>query len=473
MIHKSVDILLESIVEKIEPLDFKALANNLNKNSKKLRERDTIVLVIDYVFKTVKKYDTGFITENGCNYIYCETHWQSISNERLKLFLSDCACRMGANYIDTKHYQFQDALIKQFTTIVEGASIPTYERPCVNLQNGTYDFMISTLKEHSHNNGCKYVLPFNYDPKAKCPIFDEFIQKVLPEQGSQDVLSEYIGSIFVPTKSLKLEKTLLLYGSGANGKSVIFEIINALLGKANITNYSLDKLTDKTGYYRAKVANKLLNYASELHQNIDITIFKQLVSREPVDARLPYGQPFLMRNYGRLMFNCNELPIYVEHNNAYFRRFIIIPFSITIPESEQDKSLAQRIISNELSGVFNWILEGMKRLIKNECLTYSEAASRQLENYKIESDSVKLFLHENNYVAGNESFELSTPLYQNYRNFCNEEGYKNPVSNKSFRMRLINHGIKVTRHNAGGYKIYVNRKQVLNVPEVTQLKKLF
>jgi putative DNA primase/helicase len=47
----------------------------------------------------------------------------------------------------------------------------------------------------------------------------------------------------------------------------------------------------KTGYFRAKLANKLVNYASEINGKLEASIFKQLVSGEPVEARLPYGQP--------------------------------------------------------------------------------------------------------------------------------------------------------------------------------------
>ncbi len=63
------------------------------------------------------------------------------------------------------------------------------------------------------------------------------------------------------------------------------------------------------------------------------------------------------------MFNCNELPKEVEHTNAFFRRFLIIKFDVTIPEANQDKNLSKNIIETELSGVFNWILEGLDRLL--------------------------------------------------------------------------------------------------------------
>lgn len=150
---------------------------------------------------------------------------------------------------------------------------------------------------------------------------------------------------------------MLLYGTGANGKSVFYEVVKNLLGEINISAHSLQSLTDNTGYYRAMIANKLVNYASEINGKLETSVFKQLVSGEPVEARLPYGKPFTITKYAKLIFNCNGLPRDVEQTEAYFRRFLSVPFEVTIPEAEQDKQLAQKIVSSELSGVFNWVLE--------------------------------------------------------------------------------------------------------------------
>src|SRR5699024_11433451 len=120
--------------------------------------------------------------------------------------------------------------------------------------------------------------------------------------------------IFIKNGShnLKLEKALLLYGSGRNGKSVLYDILNALLGKENFSSYTLQDLTDQSGYYRAMIANKLVNYASEINNKLEANFFKQLVSGEEVSARLPYGQPMQLRQYAKLIFNANELPRDVE-----------------------------------------------------------------------------------------------------------------------------------------------------------------
>ena len=93
-----------------------------------------------------------------------------------------------------------------------------------------------------------YQLPFRFEASAKTPKFDNFLKEVLLDKNRQLVLPEFLASSFLINNILKLEKALLLYGSGANGKSVIYEIVLALFGNENITNYSLDNLTNETGY---------------------------------------------------------------------------------------------------------------------------------------------------------------------------------------------------------------------------------
>ncbi len=86
---------------------------------------------------------------------------------------------------------------------------------------------------------------------------------------------------------------------------------------------------------RALIAYKLLNYGSEINATKTRDEFKNLVSTEPIQARLKYGNSFTMEHYAKLAFNCNELPKDFDHQNAYFRRLLIIHFRVTIPESAQ------------------------------------------------------------------------------------------------------------------------------------------
>ena len=227
-----------------------------------------------------------------------------------------------------------------------------------------------------------------------------------------------------------------------------YEVVTHLFGDENISTYSLQTLTNDTGYQRAMIANKLVNYASEINGKLEASIFKQLVSGEPVEARLPYGNPFIMSDYAKLIFNCNELPWDVEQTNAYYRRFLIIPFDVTIPENEQDKELAKKIIDAELSGVFYWILNGLQRLLFQKKFTDSEVVRQARSQYEKESDSVKLFLDEACYTASLDDYVTVQELYHEYQRFCLDDGY-HAVSKLKFRKRLERAKIKTDRKHTG------------------------
>lgn len=270
------------------------------------------------------------------------------------------------------------------------------------------------------------------------------MNQMIPDKQVQDVLAEFFAYIF--TSHLKLEKCLLLYGNGANGKSVFFDVIDSLIGIENISNLSLNNLKDENN--RALLKDKLLNYGSEIRGNIEADIFKQMVSGEPIQARFKYKNTFIMRNYAKLAFNCNTLPKDVEQTNAYFRRFIIVPFEVTIPKKDQDSMLAKKIIAGELAGVFNWILGGLDRILKNNAFTVSEKIEQEIETYKQESDSVWLFLDENGYVKSAEEKKSLKYLYSEYRRFCKDNG-DHPVSNRGFSVQLQKQGFTMKRESKG------------------------
>ena len=150
----------------------------------------------------------------------------------------------------------------------------------------------------------------------------------------------------------------------------------------------------------------------------------------------------------------------MEHTNAYFRRFLIIGFDVTIAEDQQDKQLPNKIIQNELSGVFNWILQGLDRLLEQKNFSKCEAIDNARTDYEKQSDSVQLFINEFDYTKSVDEYTLISELYPQYKSFCVEDGYR-PVGKTKFIQRL-NH-----------YKIFVNRINVGNVAYITTDKNLF
>ena len=452
---KPLDILehaeiLNRLLIKFSKVDFRELAGLENEDDK-LKAKHFLVSSIEQILQIAIQNNWGLCKNLDFVFLYNSVYWSMLDKAELQMFLGEAAERLGVYKFDARVYHFREQLFKQFLSVANlPKPEPKAETVLINLKNGTFEITLEKqfLRQPQRRDFITYQLPFEYNPQATAPLFQQYLNTVQPDIERQNILAEYLGYVFIKPSTLKLEKTLLLYGTGANGKSVFFEVVNALLGSNNVSSYSLQSLTNENGYYRAMIANKLVNYASEINGKLETAIFKQLVSGEPVEARLPYGEPMTITNYAKLIFNCNELPKDVEQSNAYFRRFLIIPFDTTIPEQQQDKELSKKIISSELSGVFNWVLQGLNRLISQKKFTNSEAVNNQLKQYKKRSDSVLMFLEDENFEQSNTENQQLKQVYAFYNTYCLENGY-HKVSNKTFADRLRNAGYLIERKNHG------------------------
>jgi putative DNA primase/helicase len=428
----------------------------LKKLSKfKLQERHYYICCIDEVQNVARKNNWDIVRFNDDIYLYNGEYWQRVESDVFQIFLADVARALGVPSIIEKHHGFREQLQKQFAATQIFASPELIASDVyINLLDCTLHVSNGDVKNIPFDKGhfLNYQLPYKYDSNATCPMFHQFLTEVLPDESAQQVLAEYLGYLFIRNgnKSIKAEKMLVLFGSGANGKSVVFEIILALLGKENVSTYSLTSLTDTNGYYRAQISNKLVNYGSEIGGKLEADMLKKMASGEPIEARQPYGRPLLLHEYAKLIFNCNQLPKDVEQTDAYFRRFLILPFNVTIEEDRQDKSLANKIVVSELPGILNWVLEGLKRLLTQGKFTKCKISDDLLTRYKIESDSVQIFLEEYNINKSTDSKEYKTlkTVYDAYRAFCSESGYRT-ISKLNFSKRLLSLKFLIEKRNIG------------------------
>ena len=448
--NQSQDEIFETILGNISKVEFRNLAGELFRidPEKKLEQKHYLVIAIDEVMDKAKELGYHLAMNNGLVYVYNGQYWVAISESKLSAFLGVASQKMGVDMIESKFFRFRENLVNQFYSSAYFSKPETsQDKVLINLLNGTFEITSDkqALRHFESQDFLRYQLKFPYDINAKCPVFLKYLNQVLPDQDLQNILAEYIGYVFI--KNLKLEKVLLLYGLGANGKSVFFEVVNAVLGKENVSNFSLVSLGSES--YRSHLEEKLLNYGSEIKGSLESDIFKQLASGEPIGAKRLYKDPFIMRDYAKLMFNANELPKDVEHNEAFFRRFLIIPFLVTIADEDRDPELPKKIIANELSGVFNWVLDGLERVLENKGFSHSKASKDFLEKYKNESDTIALFLEDFGYQPcydGN-----GTPLselYSTFKQYCNTGGYY--ANNlKNFRIRLENRKLQVVKKSIG------------------------
>ena len=299
-----------------------------------------------------------------------------------------------------------------------------------------------------------YCLNFDYEPNAKANLWRNFLDRVVPDTSCQSVLHEFIGYIFL---NISLSKALILLGSGANGKSVVNTIVTKIVGEKNICGYSLQSLCDSKGYTRAVLEGKLVNYCDEIgNGKYDQDKWKKLVSGGSIEARLPFKEPFMFNNKCKFIFNANTLPI-AESTHGFFRRMIIIPFDITIPEKEQDIDLADKICQSDLPGIFNIVLEKMQLLMDKKRFSKSDIIDKALDKYKTESNSVEMFIKDDLWIRSSVKHLSLKEFHALYRQYCIDNGY-HAFSNKKFSNHLRKMGFEVIPGANGYFVVYCKKR---------------
>lgn len=405
-----------------------------NQKPRSQSKSEIIVTLVEHFDNLLDQMGFGARVFNGRPHLYAGVYWKPVQTEDVSDLLGEFAERLGYHVAESRFYAFREKLLAQFKCRLSGAR--EAERPrriLINFSNGTLEFDdgIERMREFRKEDFLTYCLPFAYDESATCPIFDRYLSRVLPDQSAQNVLSEFLGWVFL--RNLKLEKVLVLLGDGHNGKSVFFDIVNALLGSENVCNCSLSTLAKMEG--RWMLGHALLNFGSEISDRCDADLFKKLASGEPIDTRRLYSDPYIMRDYARLAFNANQLPRDVEQTPGFFRRFLIVPFNEMISEAEKDPDLARKIIETELPGVFNWVMRGLRRLRGARKFSDCAAANEALACYRNESDSVALFLDEGGWQRSLMEKISKEALYSEYQTYCQSSGYK-CLNKNNFGKRL-------------------------------------
>lgn len=271
------------------------------------------------------------------------------------------------------------------------------------LNNGVLDVESNTF--HKFNKRFKQVTQMNFDYNPdEYPFLwtDTFLNQVLPDVGMQNVLQEFMGAIFIDRDKVKIEKMLILKGSGSNGKSVVFETLKGLLGDENVKTIPLSELIGGSERKQniASINGKRLNYCSEIQtqefsKNADA--LKALISGEPVEVRLVYINNFTARNIPLLMANANRMPYIKDWSYGLSRRIIILPFDQVIEEKQQNKQLSSEL-RKEYPGILNWILAGRQRLIANDYkFSISQELADAVAEYQAESSTVLQFMNAKKY----------------------------------------------------------------------------
>jgi putative DNA primase/helicase len=342
----------------------------------------------------------------------------------------------------------------------------------LNLEDSTLEIHTDgtvTSNKHSYLNYITTKLNITYDPNAKCDLWQNFLNEVLPDKNSQKILQEFLGWSLSRGHLLKMEKMLFLIGTGANGKSLIYDVVNHVLGEHNVSKLDFKDISNNQA--RIMLEDKLINYSPDSSAKVD-EMMKKLVSGEPLPVKIPYESPRLITVLPKCIVNTNILPDSSDLTHSIFRRFIILNLDVTIAPDKQDKQLAYKIYSTEAAGILNWMIEGLQRLAHNQQFTDSINSNKALEELRLDLDHVKLHMEEDwEIISDNESGgERATVLFETYIVWCKYCGYK-PLTLRTFIKRVRSLGYKDYKNSTTHFKIKKKSVEGGTSPFLAQLLK--
>lgn len=318
----------------------------------------------------------------------------------------------------------------------------TKDRKLLALQNGLLDLDAQAkggkpkLLPHDPHWFSTSVLPYKFDPVAKCPKWVKFVREVFdadaktgkPAQDGDhriDVLQEVFGYCLLP--DARFQKFFVLTGDGQNGKGVTARLLRAMLGAENVTSVGMEALGERFGL--APLLGKLANVCGDLNEvdNVAEGVLKQLTGEDVLTIDRKHRDAVELVPNVKLVFVCNDLPRLRDKSSGTWRREIAIPYRKQIANGQVDQQLTRKL-AKELPGILNWAIAGLRRLLEQQQFTDCAVCQAAVAKHRHYCDPVAQFVEERCVLAVDGlkgKYRVNKDvLYKAYKEWCEESGIR-------------------------------------------------
>ena len=318
-----------------------------------------------------------------------------------------------------------------------------------NVANGTIDLEYGDLRAPRRDELLTKRSSVLYDPDAPCPRWLAFLDRVLDRD--QDLVAFVQRAVGYTLSGKTTEQVFfLLYGAGANGKSTFLETIRVLLGEYAIQAPVETFLEHRDGAIpndvaRLRGARFVAATETPEGRRLNETLVKRMTGSDTITARFMRGEWFDFAPTFKVWLATNHLPEIRGTDDAIWRRVRAIPFTVTIPEDERDKTLIATL-RHELPGILNWALVGCQGWQDNG-LQPPAAVTNATTSYRADMDVLGRFL-EDECDVGEALRTKAGELYTRYEYWCGRNG-EDVLSQQALGRRLSNRGFGKQRGNDG------------------------
>lgn len=332
----------------------------------------------------------------------------------------------------------------------------------INLENGMYNLKTHKLEEHHSKFLSTVRVPISFNENATCPKFLQFIKDIANDDEELIKVHQELLGYWLTTET-KCEKAVYYYGRGANGKSVLANLVSILVGSENVSSVPLAQFSNNFGL--EGIIGKTLNIAAENEMQgsrLNTEAFKSIVSGDGITINIKYRSPIVnYKSKCRLLFLGNELPDTTDLTQGYFRKFLIVPFKRTFTEAERNRNLLEEL-KEELPGIFNWAIEGLNRLKKQEYIfSHSKVIEDEMTKYRLAQNPVLHFFESSVEIETGSKIRRPS-LYEAFQKWSQEQGMDSSALRsrqrffKDFENVLDSKGIALNQKRINGYEYVVN-----------------
>jgi putative DNA primase/helicase len=279
-------------------------------------------------------------------------------------------------------------------------------------------------------------VPFSYDEQAAAPErWLSFLGELWPDDSEAiAALQEWFG--YVIAGDTRKHKILFLLGPMRSGKGTIARVIRELIGHANCcgptlaslgTNFGLQPLIGKS---LAIVADARLGAANT---NVVVERLLSISGEDALTIDRKYRDHWSGKLDTRFMLLSNELPTLGDASGAIATRFVIL----TLTESflgREDHDLTEKLLA-DLPGILNWSLDGLDRLGVKDRFTEPISSRDAIVALRDSVSPISAFVRER-CVRGSDHEVAVDRLYQEWRDWCLDQGRDHPGTKATFAKNL-------------------------------------
>ncbi len=408
------------------------------------------------IFKYIKGQQDLFVC-GGTVYIYDGGYFKAdISGARLKTMISKLIYPQFIKSTTLK--RIYDRFLCDISLEVSFEELNRYPAHWICFENGMYDCKEKRLLPRSPKYKAVNQIPHEYKPGAvhEGKRTEEFLKFICPEPDSREMLLQFSG--YAHTKDVGQQKFLVLLGEGGSGKSTFIRLMEASVGSRNLSNISLTDLQQRFASFG--LMGKLLNSCADLEISAleDTAIIKKVLGEDTLRAEQKGRDAISFKNYAKLIFSTNELPVVkAEKTNGFYRRLLVLPMN-RVPEKKNPNLLNELLQEIDY---FVWLsVQALERMYEKEIIITSAESEKAVAQLRMDSDTVQAFLVESCVLEDGSRIER-TELYRNYEKYCEDTDRQSLTKNNFYKSLRVK---GYTDFKTGGYRYFKGISDGKNCP---------